>query len=157
MVEWMEKPSVRYEVQKLPLINNELPNFHQWTKGKTVLAAFSISIPEENGYHFLFIDWHRNDNFYLVIYTQNKSTTVAEIQRFTIINDVPHLTWTYNPLKRDGKNDVRKSYFKQTFGSLNVQVPVPLKSNEVELFLERLFKLSHNRMRADKAHEIFEI
>jgi hypothetical protein len=102
MVEWMEKPSVKYEVQKLPLINNELPNFHQWTKGKTVLGAFSISIPEENGYHFLFIDWHRNNNFYLVIYTQNKSTTVAEIQRITIINDVPHLTWTYNPLKRDG-------------------------------------------------------
>jgi hypothetical protein len=155
--EWAEKPSVKYEVQKLQLTDNQLPDFHQWTEGKAVLAAFSVSIPEENGYHFLFIDWHRNDNYYLVIYAQNKSTTVAEIQRAAVVDKIPHLTWTYNPLKRDGKNDIRKSYFKQTFGSLSVQVPLPLKSKEVALFFDRLFKLSHNRMRADQAHEIFDL
>ncbi|WNB90897.1 hypothetical protein [Bacillus sp. NEB1478] len=157
MDKWQEKPSAKYDVQKFRLTDNQLPDFHQWTKEKTVLAAFSVSIPEENGYYFLFIDWHRNDNFYLVIYTHNKSTTVAEIQRTSTIDEIPQLIWTYNPLKRDGKNDIRKSYFKQTFGSLTVHIPIPQKPKDVERFAADLFKLSHNRMRADKAHEIFNL
>jgi hypothetical protein len=157
MDEWMRNPSGSYEIQKLQLIDKQLLNFHQWTKGKNVLAGYHVTRQDEGSYYFLFIDWHRNDNFYLVIYMQNKSTTVAEIQRTEIIKEVQHLSWTYNPLKRDGKNDIRKAYFKQVFGSLSIQVPVPLSTNDVELFFDHLFKLCHNRLRADRAVEIFNL
>jgi hypothetical protein len=155
MDEWMDASD--FDIQKLTLTENQLPGFHQWTNKKTVLAAYNILKPEETGYYFLFIDWHRNDNYYLVIYMQNKSTTVAEIQRTSLVEDVPHITWTYNPLKRDGMNDVRKSYFKQTFGSLAVHIPLPAMPKDVEQFCENLFKLCHNRIRADRASELFNL
>lgn len=146
-----------FEIKKLSIKNGFLPGFHQWTNGKKVISGFEITRPETNtSYFFLFIDWHRNENYYLVIYTHNKSTTVAEIRQMEMIDEVPNLIWKYNPLKRDGMNQERKAYFKQTFGSTLFQIPLPKSSTDTESFFKQLFKLCQNRLKADKITEVFD-
>lgn len=147
---WSESGSGTYELTQLDTTNDTLINFHQWANRKPVLAAFDVHKLGHDRYYFLFIDWHRNDNFYLVIYTYNKSTTLAELNKVIEEDGETLLSWKYNPLKRDGKNDVRKSYFKQTHGTTTMNIPMPTSVLEVEPFVNQLFKLCQNRVRADR-------
>jgi hypothetical protein len=151
--------SSTYEIKKLEIFDGTLPKFHQWTNRKPTLAAFKVTRTDtETSYYFVFIDWHRNDNYYLIIYAHDRSTTCAEIRQIQEIDGVPHLVWTYKPLKRDGKNDQRKAYFKQMFGSTTVQIKLPASSSlEVEVFLGQLFKLCQNRVKADRIVEVFDL
>lgn len=149
--------SASYAIKKMETVNGTLPRFHQWTNGKQTLAGFEVTrVDSDTSYYFLFIDWHRNDNYYLVIYLYNKSTTAAELRVIEEIDGIPHIVWMYNPLKRDGKNDQRKAYFKQMFGSTTVQIKIPLSTLEVEGFFDQLFRLCQNRMKADKIVDIFD-
>jgi hypothetical protein len=147
----------RYQISKLETVNSTLTKFHQWTNNKTVLAGYKVSrIDTDTSYFFIFIDWHRNDNYYLVIYTHDKSTTVAEIRQIEELRNGLSLVWKYNPLKRDGKNDQRKAYFKQTFGSVTIEIPMPKATNEIERFFDHLFQLCQNRIKADKIVDVFD-
>ncbi|WP_066072727.1 hypothetical protein [Neobacillus soli] len=150
--------SAAYQIKQLETIGGMLPKFHQWTNGKKTLSAYEIIRPEtETGYYFLFIDWHRNDNYYLVIYTHNKSTTCAEIRQIQELDEGPHLVWSYKPFKRDGKNDQRKAYFKQMFGTTTVAIKLPSSASEVEEFYDQLFRLCQNRIRADRIVDVFDL
>ncbi|HYK72637.1 MAG TPA: hypothetical protein VEV44_05855 [Pseudoneobacillus sp.] len=152
---WGNSHALKFQLEKLVTVNDRLKNFHQWTKDKPVVAGYHIAKLGENHYYFLFIDWHRNDNYYLVIYSQNKSTTLAEIRQIVEYDDQIQLEWKYNPLKRDGKNDQRKAYFKQVFGSTTIYIPLPSTREEVENFINQLFKLCANRVKADRIVEVF--
>ncbi|WP_342429801.1 hypothetical protein [Neobacillus sp. FSL H8-0543] len=154
----IEKSSpLSFEIKKLVLVSGTLPKFHQWTNGKKVVAGYEITqLDSDTSYYFLFIDWHRNDNYYLVIYTHNKSTTVAEIRQVEEIDGLLQFVWSYNPLKRDGKNDQRKAYFKQMFGTTTVHIKLPTEEIGVERFCEQMFKLCLNRMTADRIVDIFD-
>ncbi len=146
-----------YDIKKMVTVNGILPDFHQWTNGKQTTAAFQVTrIDSETTYYFLFIDWHRNDNYYLVIYLHNKSTTAAELRVIKEMDGAPHIIWMYKPLKRDGKNNQRKAYFKQMFGSTTVQIKVPATYLEVEGFFDQLFRLCQNRIKADKIVDVFD-
>ncbi|PFO08976.1 hypothetical protein COJ85_02420 [Bacillus sp. AFS076308] len=148
---------ITFEIKKLETEAGMLPKFHQWTNGKQILAAYEVIRPEiDSGYYFLFIDWHRNDNYYLVIYAHDKSTTCAEIRQIQELEEGSHLVWSYKPFKRDGKNDQRKAYFKQMFGSTTVHIKLPSSSAGVEDFIRQLFKLCKNRIKADKITEVFD-
>jgi len=153
---WNESNSTSYEITKLATPNDTMRNFHQWANGKPIISAFEVTKLGLDRYFFLFIDWHRNDNYYLVIYAHNKATTIAELNQTIEEDGVTLLSWKYNPLKRDGKNDIRKSYFKQTFGSTTMKFPLPSSISEVEIFLDQLFKLCHNRVRSDRIVEILD-
>ncbi len=147
-----------YDIKEIETINGTLPHFHQWTNGKQTLAGFEVTkVASETSYYFLFIDWHRNDNYYLVVYMHNKSTTAAELRVIEEIDGIPHLTWMYKPLKRDGKNDQRKAYFKQMFGSTTVQIKVPSSFLEVEDFFNQLFRLCQNRINADRIVDVYDL
>jgi hypothetical protein len=150
---------VGYEVKKLATIGGTLLKFHQWSNGKPTIGAYEVTRTDSaTSYYFLFIDWHRNDNYYLVIYTHNKSTTCAEIRHIQDLEDGvgPHLVWTYQPLKRDGKNSQRKAYFMQKFGTTTLQIKLPSTPIEVEEFYKQLFKLCQNRIRADRIVDVFD-
>ncbi|MCH6265584.1 MULTISPECIES: hypothetical protein [Neobacillus] len=150
--------STEYEIKKLETVNGTLPKFHQWTNGKTTLAAFKVNKPStETGCYLLFIDWHRKGIYYLVIYAYDKSTTLAELRQVQDIDGIPHIMWSYKPFKRDGKNDQRKAYFKQMFGSTSVQIPFPVSETDVDDFLTQLFKLCQNRIKADQIVNVFEL
>ena len=146
-----------YELKKLATTGGTLPKFHQWTNGKKTLAGFEVKrIASDTSYFFIFIDWHRNDNYYLVIYAHDKSTTVAEIQQIKELDGIPHFVWMYKPFKRDGKNDQRKAFFKQMFGSTTIQIKLPSSNLEVEGFFTQVFKLCQNRVRADRIVDVFD-
>jgi hypothetical protein len=146
-----------YGMKRIATVNGTLPQFHQWTNGKQTLAGIEVTrVDSDTSYYFLFIDWHRNDNYYLVIYLHNKSTTAAELRVIEEIDGSPHIVWTYNPLKRDGKNDQRKAYFKQMFGSRKVQIKIPASPLEIEGFFDQLFRLCQNRIKADKIVDVFD-
>ncbi|MET0787159.1 MAG: hypothetical protein ABWY25_10675 [Paenisporosarcina sp.] len=151
---WNESGAATYELTKLATPNNTLINFHQWANRKPVIAAFDVNRLGHDRYYFLLIDWHRNDNYYLVIYTHNKSTTIAELNQTIEEDGETFFSWKYNPLKRDGKNGIRKSYFKQTHGTTTMKIPMPSSVLKTETFLDQLFKLCQNRVRADRIVEI---
>ncbi|QBP41988.1 hypothetical protein [Paenisporosarcina antarctica] len=153
---WNESTSTTYELNKLDTFNDTLTQFHQWANGKPIISAFEVAKLGQDSYFFLFIDWHRNDNYYLVIYAHDKSTTIAELNRTIDEDGATLLSWKYNPLKRDGKNYIRKSYFKQTFGTTTMTIPLPTSILNTETFLDQIYKLCHNRIRADRIVEIFE-
>jgi hypothetical protein len=149
--------STSYEIKKVDTVDGTLPNFHQWTNGKKTLAGFEVvRLNSDTSYYFLFIDWHRNDNYYLVIYAHDKSTTVAELRQVEEIDGASQIVWTYKPLKRDGKNDVRKAYFKQMFGSTTVNIKLPVSTLEVDTFFDQLFMLCQNRIKADRIVDVFD-
>ena len=153
---WMNSNQSVYELSKINTINNCLYKFQQWADGKPLIAAYHVTKMEEESYYLLFIDWHRNDNIYLVVYVENKSTTAAEIHRTEYHDDKLELVWNYTPLKRDGKNSERKAYFKQAYGSCTVQIPLPTSPIDIEEFLNKLYTLCRNRMRADRIVDIFD-
>jgi hypothetical protein len=149
--------SSTFAIKNLEILNGTLTKFHQWTNGKPTLAAFKVTRADtDTSYYLLFIDWHRNDNYYLVIYAHDRSTTCAEIRQIQEIEEVPHLVWTYKPLKQDGKNDQRKAYFKQMFGAATVQIKLPSAPHEGEVFLTQLFKLCSHRIKADRIVNVFD-
>ncbi|NRD77979.1 hypothetical protein HPT25_11345 [Bacillus sp. BRMEA1] len=154
----MEKASpTDYEIKKMETIGGSLPKFHQWTNNKKTYAAYEVKRPaSDTGYYFIFIDWHRNDIYYLVIYAHDRSTTVAELRQVQEIDGSPHLVWTYKPFKRDGKNDVRKAYFKQMFGTTTVEIKLPKSPAEVEEFYKHIFNLCQNRVKADRIVDKFD-
>ncbi|MEH7451490.1 hypothetical protein [Gottfriedia acidiceleris] len=153
---WMVSNNSLFNIEEIPTTFNTLQNFQQWTNGKPIVSAFHLSKVEEESYYLLLIDWHRNENFYLVIYVENKSTTAAEIREIREQNGHFSLVWKYNPLKRDGKNAERKAYFKQVFGSLQVEIPIPSNSNEVERFFNDLYRLCRNRQTADRIIGLYD-
>ncbi|MET3194989.1 hypothetical protein [Bacillus sp. OAE603] len=153
--DWMKSNQSLYEIQKIETNFNTLMNFQQWANGKPVIAAYHLQKIEEENYYLLLIDWHRNDQFYLVIYVGNKSTTAAEIREVKNMNGKDHLVWKYNPLKRDGKNAERKAYFKQVFGSLFVEIPLPETKENVEDFFQQIYQLCRNRQKADRITDVF--
>ncbi|MFB7141377.1 hypothetical protein ACFCYN_17135 [Gottfriedia sp. NPDC056225] len=153
---WMEFNYSLFEIEEIPTTFNTLQNFQQWANGKPIISAFHLKKIEEESYYLLFIDWHRNENYYLVIYVENKSTTAAEIRELKEIDGKFSLVWKYNPLKRDGKNAERKAYFKQVFGSLQVEIKIPSTSNDVEEFFNNLYKLCRNRQTADRIIDVFD-
>ncbi|KQL50701.1 hypothetical protein AN964_24035 [Heyndrickxia shackletonii] len=146
-----------YDIVKMNIVNGTINGFHQWTNGKPIIAGYHFSKPEESGYYLLFIDWHRNNRYYLVIYPQNKSTTLAEMQNIIEQDDGKEvITWKYNPLKRDGKNQERKAYFKQLFGSTHIHIPIPTSRYEVETFFDQLISLCQKRIKADRIVDVFK-
>ncbi len=143
--------STSYEIESLQIVEKFLPRFHQWTNEKKVIAGYSVTKIGFDSYYILLIDWHRNNNYYIVIYSANKSTTLAELQTVVSKENQYYLKWNYTPLKRDGKNNHRKSYFTKIFGSTHVEIPLPTSDKKVEEFFDQLFALCQNRKKADES------
>ena len=148
--QYSEQHHIPFEITPLHKDGSFLKGFHQWVEGKEVVDGFRVTKMGGDTYFVVLIDWHRNQKFYLVLYTHDKSTTVAEIREIIEHNGKVTFTWKYNPLKRDGRNAERKAFFKKYFGELRVQITFPRSSEEVEGFLQELFLLARNRILADQ-------
>jgi hypothetical protein len=156
--QWSQHSQSSYAIVKLEMAGNILKSFHQWANGKQTVGAFQVTNRNNETFYLLLIDWHRNDNYYLVIYLLDKSSTAAEIH-YTEENLTGslELLWTYNPLKRDGLNAERKAYFQQIFGSTTMQIPLPQTITETDNFLNEIFNLARNRLRVDRITELFNL
>lgn len=134
-----------FDIKKLDTtIKNFLPGFQ---KGKEAISGFEVTKRDYNiSYIFTFI--HSGENYYLVIYSQNKKA-MAELKNVEMIDGNSYIVWKYNPAKRDGKNQERKDYFIRNFGSTIRQILIPKSSSDIETFIDELFALCQSRMKAD--------
>ncbi|MCL6571825.1 MAG: hypothetical protein K6T88_09095 [Bacillus sp. (in: Bacteria)] len=134
-----------FEIKKLDTtVKNFLPGFQ---KGKEAISGFEVT-KRDNKISYLITFIHTGENYYLVVYSQNKKA-MAELKNIEMIDGNPYIVWKYNPAKRDGKNQERKDYFKENFGPPNRQIPIPKTSSDIESFIGELFALCQNRLEAD--------
>lgn len=134
-----------FDIRKLDTtVKNFLPGFQ---KGKEAVAGFEVT-KKENGVSYLFTIIRSGDDYQLVIYSQNKKA-LAELKKIEMIEGTPSIIWKYSPAKRDGKNQDRKDYFTTKFGPLIRQIPLPMSSSDIEVFIGELFALCQDRFVAD--------
>ncbi|PJN59382.1 hypothetical protein CXK86_20615 [Paenibacillus sp. BGI2013] len=145
---------VNYTCEVIELNGEDtVTSFHQWADNKSVLGLFLIGNAEGEQLYFLIIAWNQKvkDNYYIVTFPYNKSRPITELHKTETFGNTAttSLVWMYKPMKRDGKNQERKQYFKNYYGSLNVNVSLPQVNSEVEMFIKDLFLLCKIRMKAD--------
>jgi|GEM_PF-2806895 len=137
---------ISYAVQRINY-DEPIKGFHPWEE---LVAAFLVKNEAGLAYHLLLVDWQtRDNNFYLVIYSENKIGPIAQIHKTQEELGAIDLYWIYNPNKRDGKNDDRKNYFKKYFLTTDVRIEIPNSEVDVEGFLDEVFALANNRLKAD--------
>jgi putative restriction endonuclease len=123
-----------------------LSNFSFRKTNKENFGSFLVRHNNSNvAYWLLLIRWNENQGFYLIIYPENRSTPLVEIHKFENGN----LHWQYNPAKRDGNNAARVQYFQKYFYSSQVVISFPENTTEMEDFLQEIFELVDNRIKAD--------
>ncbi|WP_423907789.1 hypothetical protein [Candidatus Spongiihabitans sp.] len=133
------------------ILSKELSGFHQWADGHPYEGAFLFKDEAEHGLWILLIDWHENENFYVVLFPESKTGPVAEIHELIDEESAEaFLKWRYSPRKRDGRNDERKIYFIEEFLSGEVQISVPAHIKDVDDFIDELFTLAISRSKADE-------
>ncbi|SDD52527.1 HNH endonuclease [Paenibacillus sp. CF095] len=145
---------VNYTFEVIELSGGDtVTSFHQWADNKPVLGLFLIGNAGGEQLYFLIIAWNQKvkDNYYLVTFPYNRSRPITELHKTETFGNtaVTSLVWKYKPMKRDGKNQERKQYFKNYYGDLNVTLSLPQVNSEVEVFIEDLFLLCKIRMTTD--------
>ena len=136
----------------ISLLNEDeyIDGFHQWVDGKDILGIVNIS-NNDTVYYFTFIEWSsRNDgNYYIVIFSKNKSDTLAELHEVKEEYNSNNIEWKYIPRKQDGKNQERKECFKKYYGDVVKRIEVPRNLYEIEEFLNHMFDLVDKRKKSD--------
>jgi len=131
------------------LVPKPLSGFHQWADSKEFEGGFLIENQNGSNIWLLLIKWNEVNDFYVVLFPENKQGPVAEIHEVVSEGKESLLKWRYKPSKRDGKNEERKAYFAKYFLGLEVFISIPDKVGEVSDFLNELLSLSENREKAD--------
>lgn len=138
------------QIQKLPL-----NGFHTFADGKPCIGAFKIKRVSGDVLWLLVIDWRGDENFYVVLYPENKNLApIAELHDARETQDAIDLVWRYSPRKRDGRNEDRKQAFERAVGSSEFVVSLPSASVTLEDFLDDLFALSAYRLAADELENV---
>lgn len=145
---------IRYSILRTDDNGQPLTGFHEWVDYKEIVSTFLIKSDRDEQYYFLFIDWQEKDNFYLVIYPKNKTGPIAEIHLIEAKFNTSDLYWRYKPTKQDGRNAERIKYFRKHFLDNEVRIQVPQTENDIEIFLDELFSLAENRLKADQLAEL---
>lgn len=148
LIEYSKMHEVSYNVRILSE-DEYKGGFHQWVDGKEILGIAQIS-DEYNSYYFIFIDWWmNNDNYYIVILSKNKVSTLIEFHKINKEYNSMNLEWRYKPSKRDGKNEERRACFKKYCGDIISRIEVPNNEDDVEEFLVDIFNLVDKRIKSD--------
>lgn len=127
-----------------------LVGFHKWADGKPLISADRILRDNDDAMRLLLIDWHEDDEFYCVLYPDDRSSPIAELWSIEETAAGDQLVWNYRPVKRDGKNEQRKNYFSQIAGDLTLRVALPTTVEDVPPLLCNLFALHDYRLAADQ-------
>jgi hypothetical protein len=98
----------------------------------------------------LLIEWNELHGYYIVLFSEDRATILAEIHKTIDYAGRKHIQWRYGPIKRDGNNAERQEYFAKYFRSLDVKIFLPAKVGDVSDFLNELLSLAENRSKADK-------
>jgi hypothetical protein len=143
------EPGSRFTVERFRR-TKPLNGFHQWADAKPLVSADHIRRDDRMAFDCLLIDWKESGEWYVVVCEQSTHAPLAEIWSESTDGDVITLAWQYKPAKRDGRNAERVAYFRQHVGDRTLQISVPKPDEDSVRFIEDLFDLVDNRLRADE-------
>lgn len=142
------KPSSGFRIRRIRK-SKPLDGFHDWADGKPLLAADHIERDDGVSLVCLVIDWQQSGEWYIVACSDKTHAPQAEIWRETTSSNVISLEWRYKPAKRDGRNAERTQYFRAHVGDITMDLSVPEPADDSSRFVEDLFALVDNRVKAD--------
>lgn len=142
-----------YIIHKLN--EQELMAFRKRIDLDYVIGIFFLEKNTNESFYLIFEDWRGGDNYYIVICLKENRNPLVELHKTHFMEPFGiNLEWNYNPRKQDGKNEERMDYFKQYFGGgVNVSISLPTSEENVEDFIDDVFSLVTNRLKADKLSE----
>lgn len=127
-----------------------ITGFHHWADGRDIQGAYLVRGPNDGiAYWILLIEWNDDGGHYLVIFPEDRAGPLAEIHNLVTIAGCPTLVWNYSPKKHDGRNELRKDYFRRYFMSTEANISCPITVEDVQGFLTELFSLVDCRVKAD--------
>lgn len=138
-----------YEVNRVQA-GTPLQDFHQWANGKPLIAADHVRRGPDESLLTLLIDWRAQGQWYLIACSPTTRAPLAELWREEIDDSIHNLVWRYKPVKRDGRNEERLEYFRRHVGDLTMRLAVPETRDNSTRFVDDLFDVVDNRLRADE-------
>lgn len=148
-----ERSPHSYVSERWSLKGEKLSGFHQWADDIPALGAYLLSPPLRDPFWLVLVDWKSNGDFYCVLFPKSRSGPLAEIHKQVDFPTGIFLSWKYRPSLHDGKNEKRRAYFEQAFGSLDVLLQIPSILDEIESFIEDAAYLIECRTKADSLAE----
>lgn len=140
--------STGYNVQRIRQ-SRPFEDFHQWANGKALISADLIERGPNDALILLLIDWREENEWYLIACAATNRAPLAEVWQAEALGEIENLVWRYRPSKRDGHNAERLEYFKRHVGDLTLRISVPDPVDRGSRFLDDVFDLVDNRVRAD--------
>lgn len=137
-----------YEIKTLT-VDDHMVGFHQWVDYKEISGAYFVNSNKNENLYLFLIDWREEDDYYIVLYPENKSGPIAELHTTLLLHDDLYLKWKYKPMKRDGRNPERKLQFEKFMLTTDILLKLPQKEEDLKEFLDELFTLARNRVAAD--------
>lgn len=130
---------------------NTVSGFHSWVDGKPTLGIVRLIDPvTELTLHFAITAWRSPDEYYVALFSGNKTSVYGELWKCVRREGGDALKWQYSPSKRDGHNAERKEYFAKHYGGLEVLIELPQGAQDAEEFVRDCFIFAQNRIRADE-------
>lgn len=146
----------KYSIEIVTPEGEELLGFHYFVDEREQVGTFKIRrTSTAESYYFVFPDFLFSGVFYLVIYPNNRSQPLLCMHKVEGTSAGRFiLCWTYAPTRRDGKNLDRKNLFDKCYHSHSTEIAIPQEPNEVEKFLDEVFRLCKARICADRLQEV---
>ena len=121
------------------LYGNELQDF-PYNLSEDISPGVCLISDNTRKFWFIIADWKENNDYAVEITTENKQQWLATIRKEE---------WTYNPKKRDGRNEKREKRFESIFRSTTVPIPFPSENVSIYDFLDHVFDAINIRRWAD--------
>lgn len=129
--------------------------FHQWADKKPSKGTFLFEDKTGLTYWLQLIKWRETkEEWYLIVYPDNRSNPLIEIKDFDPTKDGGSLIWRYKPMKHDGRNEERKVLFTKSFPGNTAMIPFPTVHDEVDDMLDFLFLLVNFRVKTDDLERV---
>lgn len=148
----------KFSIEIVSPEGEELRGFHCFVDEREQVGTFKIRrTSTEKTCYFVLTDFLFSATFYLVIYPNNRSNPLLCMQKMEEAGAGRfNLCWTYMPTRRDGRNFDRKNRFAECYRSQMAELQIPQEPGDVEVFLDKTFRLCEARICADRLQDSWE-
>jgi len=150
----ISKNQLSFDINKMDYINGRFKDFsHDSINNKPGTIGYKV-IKKDRIYFIFLVDWYSDNRYPIVVHVKGvKGVTGALFGSYTYeekpeLNPEEYLIWRYIPRKRDGKNPERKELFEK-YCDNPVDIKLPKKINDVEVFLNRLIEIIEIRIKVE--------
>ena len=134
-------------ITKMDLVDGMVVGFHQFIDSRDTVGAFEFEGSDNQKFYLFFVPWHLDERYSLVLHA--KGFKEALIGATDVSKNVIH--WRYKPTKQDGRNEERRKKFIEENLNIKAEICVPKVAEDVEGFLQELFRIARARIQAERA------